>query len=432
MSKLNLTRRTLLGSLATAGAFGLTGCANTSPQAAASANAPRMRVVVVGGGYGGATAAKYLSMWSGGSIEVFLIERNPQFVSCPMSNLVIGGHRNIDELTFSYDGLRRRGVRVLIDEVKGIDPEKKLVKLTKIQDLRYDHVILSPGIDFMTGNIQGYDDRARETIMHAWKAGPQTVTLRQQLVDMRSGGVVAITIPQGPYRCPPGPYERACQIAFYLKNNKPGSKVMVLDANDGIQSKRGLFTKVFNEQYGDVLEYVPNWRVTELDSATRTITSELGEKLTPDVLNLIPAQRAGDLATQTGLVNVNDRWCDVDWITCESKAIPGIHVLGDATFPAPQMPKSGHMANQHGKIVAAALVEMAAGRQPQPVPVANTCYSYTDDKNVVHVASVHQFNSERGTIVPVEGAGGLSSEPNLLEGAYAWAWAQNIWSDMLT
>jgi sulfite dehydrogenase len=390
------------------------------------------RVVVVGGGYGGATAAKYLKYWGGQSLDVVLVERNPQFVSCPLSNLVVGGSRRIEDLTVSYQGLRDRGVLVLVDEVTGIDPVKQRVSLKKIADQGYDRLIVAPGIDFMYEQVQGLGAEAQKTIMHAWKAGEQTVTLRRQLEAMPDGGVFVITIPKVPYRCPPGPYERVCQVAHYLKATKPRSKILVLDANPDIQSKKGLFLAAWNGQYQGMIEYRPNHDVTEVDARNRVAITDLGEKVRADVLNLIPAQRAGDLARSAGLVNANNRWCGVDWMTTESTAVKNVHVLGDATLSAPGMPKSGHMANQHGKTAAAAIIELMNGRQPQPPVMANTCYSFLDDRNVVHVASVHQWVPDKKTIEPVKGAGGLSSGPSEIEGAYAHAWARNIWSDMLT
>jgi NADH dehydrogenase FAD-containing subunit len=220
-------------------------------------------------------------------------------------------------------------------------------------------------------------------------------------------------------------------VARYFKTVKPKSKVLVLDANPEIMSKKGLFTKVFSETYKGIVDYQPNMNVTEVDARHRTAITEVGDKVRGDVLNLIPPQAAGEIARKAGLINANNRWCGVDWVTMESTAAPGLHVLGDATLSAPLMPKSGHMANQHGKTAAAAIVEILNGRAPQPLMMANTCYSFVDDRNVVHVASVHRFVADKKTMETVPGAGGLSAEPNLIEGVYADAWARNIWKDML-
>ena len=391
------------------------------------------RVVVIGGGYGGATAAKYLRMWSEGRIEVTLIERNKEFVSCPMSNEVLAGYRNFDTLRHGYDGLKKNwGVKLVHASVTAIDVEKKRVKTDHGGEFAFDHVIVAPGIDFMFDQIAGYNDAAREKILHAWKAGPQTLALRKQLEAMPDGGVYALTIPKAPYRCPPGPYERACLIASYLKTNKPKSKVLVLDANDKIQSKQKLFQDVWQADYKDVIEYQPNWNAVSVDAAQNSVTNELGDSVKAAVLNVVPPHRAGDIAQSAGLINVNQRWCAVDWVTLESTAAKNIHVIGDALMPGPTMPKSGHMANQHGKAAAAAIVEMLSGRSPQATLMANTCYSMVDENRGMHVASVHRYDAEKKAHQPVAGAGGLSAEPNKLEGIFAHAWATTIWKDMLT
>jgi sulfite dehydrogenase len=430
MSKTNISRRGALKAIGATSALGALGACAT-PEQVATPTKKLGRVVIVGGGWGGATAAKYLRTWGAGAIDVTLIERSTSFVSCPISNLVVGGSKNIDEITRGYQGLRELGVQVLRDEVTAIDAVKKTVAMRNIQDLKYDKLILSPGVDFNFEAIKGLTDEAQKTVLHAWKAGPETVALRKQLEAMPDGGVYAITIPRAPYRCPPGPYERACQVAWYFKNKKPKSKVIILDANEDVVSKKGLFTKAWNTDYKGIVEYRNNWNATELQG-TDTIVSELGDKLKADVLNVIAPNRAGNIARQAGAITANDRWCGVNWITMESTALKDVHILGDATLAAPLMPKSGHMANQHGKAAAAAIVEMMNGRTPSPLTMANTCYSFINDKDVVHVASVHRYDAAQKTMVTVQGAGGLSAEQNALEGAYAWSWAQTIWSDMLT
>lgn len=390
-------------------------------------------VVVVGGGFGGATVAKYLRMWSAGGVQVTLIERNARFVSCPMSNLVIGGQKTLADITVAYDHLRDKwGVRLIQDEVGGIDAGKRSVKLASGGEISYDRLVLSPGIEFMWDQIPALAERdAQEEIPHAWKAGPQTVTLRKQLEDMKNGGVYAISIPKAPYRCPPGPYERACLVANYFKQAKPKSKVIILDANEDVQSKKALFMKAWADLYKDIIEYRPNSEVKDVEVATRTAVLEF-DKQKADVLNVIPPHRAADIAARTGLKLVNNRWADVDWLSMESTGAPGVHVLGDAVFPAPAMPKSGHMANQHAKLAAAAIINLLAGQEPNPAPVVmNTCYSYVDGKNVIHVSSVHQYDAATKVMQPVKGAGGVSAARNELEGKVAQAWARNIWADML-
>ena len=390
-------------------------------------------VVVVGGGYGGATVAKYLRMWSAGSVQVTLIERNPTFISCPISNLVIGGTKTMEDITISYAGLKDKwGVRVLQDEVSAVDSAKRTVSLKSGGSVSYDRLVLSPGIDFMFDDIPALQNEAAQgKILHAWKAGPQTVALRQQLESMADGGVYAIAIPKAPYRCPPGPYERACLVADYFKRSKPKSKVVILDANEDVQSKKALFTKAWSDLYKGIIEYRPNSEIKDVDVASNTAVLEF-DKFKADVLNVIPPHRAGNIAHRSGIKLINNRWVDINWQSMESTNTPGIHVIGDAIFPAPTMPKSGHMANQHAKLAAAAILNMLAGQAPNPEPVVmNTCYSFVDTKNVIHVASVHQYDAATKTMQPVKGAGGVSIARNEVEGKIAMGWARNIWADML-
>jgi sulfite dehydrogenase len=417
------SRRRLLAAGAAASGLALTACATPGGPSIG-------RVVVVGGGFGGATAARYLRLWS--NAEVTLIERNPSFVSCPISNLVLGGYKQIGELTHGYDGLAGAGVKIVRGEVTTIDAAAKTVRLADGSALAYDRLIVSPGIDFLYEQLPGLQTPlAQDQVLHGWKAGPQTVALRRQLEGLRDGGLVALSIPKSPYRCPPGPYERACVIAAYLQQAKPKSKLIVLDANPEVQSKKALFEKVFKDQYSGVLEYRPNAELKEVDASTRVAKFEF-EDIRADVLNVVPPQRAADIAKSAGLINVNNRWVGVHWLTMESTAVPGVHVLGDAVFPGPGMPKSGHMANQHAKVAAAAIIQLLKGEAVNPTPVVmNTCYSFVSASEVIHVASVHQYNAEQKTFVPVPGAGGVSSAPSALEGRYALSWAQNIWADAL-
>ena len=391
-------------------------------------------VVVVGGGYGGATIAKYLRMWSEGGVQVTLIERNPTFISCPISNLVIGGLKTMEDITVSYDGLKSKwGVRIVQDEVTAVNPEKRSISLKSGGTMSYDRLVLSPGVDFMFDQIPNLNNAdAQSKILHAWKAGAQTIALRKQLESMKDGGTYAIAIPRAPYRCPPGPYERASLVADYFKKNKPKSKVVILDANEDVTSKKGLFTKAWKDLYSGILEYRNNSEVKDVDVATNTAIMEF-DKFKADVLNVIPPQRAGNISTQSGLKLINNRWVDINWLTMESTNTPGVHVLGDAVFPAPTMPKSGHMANQHGKLAAAAILNLLSGLEPNPEPMLmNTCYSFVDAMNVIHVASVHHYDAATKTVQPVKGAGGVSAARNELEAKVALGWAKNIWADMLT
>jgi NADPH-dependent 2,4-dienoyl-CoA reductase/sulfur reductase-like enzyme len=392
------------------------------------------RVVVVGGGYGGATAAKYVRLFSDHSIDVTLIEPNAAFVSCPISNLVLGGHKTMADITRPYDNLsKRHGVKVVRDMVASIDPDKRTLKLASGGELAYDRLILSPGIDFMMDSLPGMArPGAADRVLHAWKAGPQTLALRRQLEAMPDGGVYALSIPLAPYRCPPGPYERACMVASYFKVAKPRSKVVIFDANDDITSKKGLFMKAWDEHYKGLIEYRPKHKLVDVDAATNTLKFEFNDDFKAGVANVLPNQRAGDIAVKTGLATANARWCEVDFLTFESKAQKNIHVLGDAIQVAPQMPKSGHMANQHGKTCAAAVVSLLQGKEAPSLPIyANTCYSFVTATDVVHVASVHRYDAAQKTMLPVAGAGGLSTAATALEGEYAMAWARNIWADSL-
>jgi NADPH-dependent 2,4-dienoyl-CoA reductase/sulfur reductase-like enzyme len=405
----------------------MSGCATMG-----GANGPK--VVVVGGGYGGATAAKYVRMWSNYGIQVTLIEPNASFISCPISNLVIGGSKTMADITTSYDNLvKRHGVNLVKDYVTQIDADKRVVKLAGGSEVPYDRLILSPGVDFMMESLPGMSKAgAQDKVLHAWKAGAQTVALRKQLEAMPDGGVYALSIPLAPYRCPPGPYERACQVAEYFSKAKPKSKVLILDANDDVTSKGPLFKKAWAERYKGIIEYRSKHTATDVDAATNTLKFEFNDDVKANVLNVIPPMRAGDIAVKSGLATANKRWCEVDFLTFESKAAKNIHVLGDSIQIAPAMPKSGHMANQHGKTCAAAVVALLTGKEPNQQPIYNnTCYSFVSSEDVVHVASVHTYDADKKTMLTVPGSGGVSSAANELEGRYAMAWARNIWADTL-
>jgi NADPH-dependent 2,4-dienoyl-CoA reductase/sulfur reductase-like enzyme len=390
------------------------------------------RVVVVGGGYGGATASKYIRIWSERQIDVVLVEPNPQFVSCPLSNLVLGGSRTIESLTLSRDMLRNYGVRLVRDEATVIDIEKKRVHLKGGESLPYDRVVVAPGIDFLYDQIPGLDnEQAQKVVLHAWKAGPQTVALRKQLEAMPDGGTYILSIPKAPFRCPPGPYERACQVAFYFKQAKPRSKVLVLDANPDLVSKKALFLAAWKELYPGIVDYRPNQEAKDVDVRTLTVRTEF-DSFRGNVLNVVPPHRAGNIAATTRLITANDRWCGVDWRTMESVAVPGIHVLGDATLAAQAMPKSASMANNHAKVAASAIVAVLSAKPIDQMPViGNTCYSYMSATEAAHVNGVYRYDPAKKTLLPVEGTGGLSTKRNEQEKAYADDWAINIWADSL-
>jgi len=414
-----IARRNLIA----AGGLALAGCASNPPAASLG------RVVVVGGGFGGATAARYLKLWGGAAVDVTLVERNESFISCPMSNLVIGGARDIASLSHSYAGLQMQGIKRVRAEVVAIDPAAKIVALADGSRLGWDRLVLAPGIDFMLDAVPGLSaalDSGRA--VHAWKAGAQTLLLRRQLEALPDGGVVLMSIPKAPYRCPPGPYERACLIASYLRRAKPRAKLLVLDANPEIQSKKALFERAFAQLHAGVLEYRPNAELKEV--AADGLARFEFEDVKADVLNLIPPQRAGDLVRD--IANVNRRWVGVDWLSMQAQAAPGVHVVGDAILSASGMPKSGHLANQQAKLAAAAVLQLLKGEAPDPAPVVmNTCYSFVTPTEAMHVASVHQYDAAEKTMKAVAGAGGVSPAASAAEGEIARAWAENIWADSL-
>ena len=425
-----MQRRHLLQGLIAGGTLGLAGCASLGGTSASKA-----KVLVIGGGYGGTTASKYIRLLSDYTIDVMMVEPNRQFVSCPVSNLVIGGQRKMADITNPYNGLSdKHGVRIVHDMVTSVDAVKKTATLAGGTVVQYDKLVMSPGIDFMWDQTEGLK-AAHEAgqILHAWKAGAETVALRQQLEAMRDGGTYAITIPEAPYRCQPGPYERASVIAAYFKKAKPKSKVLILDGNPDVTSKGPLFKKAWAELYGGMVEYRPQHKTIGVDAKTRTVKFEVQDDVKADVLNVLPVMRAGALAVNTGLANANARWCHVNFLNFESTAAKDIHVIGDAIQIAQGMPKSGHMANSHAKVTAAAIVAELQGLEVNPHPMlTNVCMSFVDDAHVIHVASVHEYQAPKKSFFTIGGSGGVSDVRSDLEGRYADAWAKNIWADMLT
>ncbi len=421
---MKLTRREFAKWMAAStGTAAVAGCAGMG--------GPSARVVVIGGGYGGATAARYIKLWAP-DIDVTVVERNDVFVSCPMSNLVLGGNAQIGDVTSGYGGLRSRGVNLVRDDAVAVDAGARQVRLAGGKTLPYDRLIVSPGIDFLYDSIPGLKSvEAQNRVLHAWKAGPQTVALRKQLEAMRNGGVFVLHIPTAPYRCPPGPYERVCQVADYFKRAKPKSKIIVLDSNSDITSKKGLFLQSWNGVYKGMIDYRPNSELQDVDVRGMAVKLTF-DSVKGDVLNVVPPHGSGTIARQAGLVTPSQRWCGIDWLTCESTAVRGIHVLGDATLSAPGMPKSASMANQHGKICAAAVIALLKGQPVHPEPVImNTCYSFVDGRSAMHVTSIHTYDKAQQTLVAVKGSGGVSTTATEIEGGYAWGWARNIWADAL-
>ena len=427
-------RRSFLHTSAAISLLGLGACATTASIPA------KARVVVIGGGYGGATAAKYVRMLSDYKIDVVLIEPNASFISCPISNLVIGGSKQLADITTPYAGLsKNHGITVVQDMAKSVDTAKKMVTLAGGATIGYDKLVVSPGIDLNFVPIEGLQAAQQSgQILQAWKAGAETTALRKQLEAMPDGGTFAIVIPEAPYRCPPGPYERASQVAWYFKTQKPKSKVLILDANPDVTSKGPLFKAVWNNDYKGIVEYRGNHKATAVDAKTNTVKFDIQDDVKASVLNVLPPMRAGLIATQMGLANQgNGRWCGVDYTTFESTAAKDVHVLGDSIQIAPGMPKSGHMANSQAKVAAAAIVARLSGWEVNAAPMlTNTCYSFVDDKRVVHVASVHRIGQFDGktTFVTVPGSGGVTAAATgatELEGVYAMNWAKNIWADTL-
>jgi sulfide dehydrogenase [flavocytochrome c] flavoprotein chain len=393
--------------------------------------AAKAKVVVVGGGYGGAIAAKYLKM-AVPDMEVVLIEKNRRFVSCPFSNEVLAGDATLDGLTFGYEGLSRHGVKVVFDSAVSIDATAKKIRVAGGQTFAYDRAIVSPGVDFKWGAIEGYDEAASQSIPHAWKAGPQTLLLKKQIEAMPDGGKVVIVAPPNPFRCPPGPYERAAQIAHYLQRNKPRSKVIILDAKDAF-SKQGLFKQGWQMHYPGMIEWVgasADGKVLRVDAKTRRVSTEFTDH-DADVLNIIPPQQAGAIARQFGLVN-EQGWCPVDQRTFESSLHPGIHVIGDSCVAGP-MPKSAYSANSQAKACVAAIVAQLNGEALSEPAYTNTCYSLITPDHGISVA--HVFELKDNKIIEVPGSGGVSpaeASPAFrkMEATYARSWFKNITTEM--
>ena len=400
-------------------AGGIAGCAGSMKGDFAPKSG--RRVVVIGGGWGGSTAARYVRM-ADPSIEVMLIEPNKQFVSCPFSNLVLSGLRTIESLTQSYGGLRRRGVKFIHETVTAIEPDTKRVRIGEGY-LAYDRLVVSPGIDFQWEQIEGLP-AVKDSVLHAWKAGPQTVELARQIQAMPDGGAFVLTVPPVAYRCPPGPYERICQVAWYLKTNKPKSKVIVLDANQNIVSKTALFRAAW-QAYPNI-DYRASNKVTGIDTSTREVRTDF-DKVKYDVLNLIPPQRAGAIAVQADLVGADKRWCEVDHVTYESVKQKGIHVVGDATIGLP-VPKSGNMANNMGKAAALSIVSLLNGQAVPIMPPGNTCYSWVSDREAIAV--VNAYKIENGKVVQIEQK--LTPAQSASVAQRAEGWRQSIWADMLS
>jgi sulfide dehydrogenase [flavocytochrome c] flavoprotein chain len=432
---MTLDRRNFLKLMGAGAGVSLAGCATQQASIGAATGAAMSksggrRVVVVGGGYGGTIAAKYIRMLDA-SIEVVLIEPNKQFVSCPFSNLYIGGLlKDLTTLTIGYDKLAaNHGIKMVYDLVTAIDAAKKTVTVSS-GTIDYDRLVISPGVDFRAEELEGYNIATTPEIMpHAWKAGPQTLLLRRQLEAMPNGGTVVLTVPVSPFRCPPGPYERTSMIAMYLKEHKPKSKIIVLDANPDIASKAGLFRKGWKKHYEGIIDYRKAQKVTAVDEKARSVFVEGIEEIKGDVVNVIPPQRAGNIAKVAGLIGPDKAWCPVNATTFESTLQKNIHVIGDACN-AGAMPKSGYSANSEAKVCATNLVAMMNGKETTELSGINTCFSYLSAKEAVSVAAV--YTVKEGAIIAVPNSGGVSPDLSELEAIYAESWLKNILTEMST
>jgi sulfide dehydrogenase [flavocytochrome c] flavoprotein chain len=395
MARLGLNRRQFLAAM---------GAASASHLAAPARAQAGPRVVVIGGGFAGATAARAIK-GADPRIGVSLVESNRTFTACPFSNLVIGGLRTLTAQEFGYDKIAAGGVDVVFATAIGVDVEARRVALEGGTNLAYDRLIVAPGIDIRWDGLPGYTEAVAAKTPHAWKAGEQTLLLRRQLEALEDGGVVVMSVPANPFRCPPGPYERASLIAHYLKTKKPKSKILILDAKDAF-SKQRLFQEAWKELYPDHLEWVAlskGGRVTSINAATQTLITEFGEYKAA-VANVIPPQKAGRAAELAGAADQTG-WCPIDPVTFESKRSPNVHVVGDATI-AGGMPKSAFSANAQAKVCAAAVVDLLAGRTPIQPKLINTCYSLVAPDYGISVAGVYE--PLNGVLTDVPGAGGVS------------------------
>ncbi len=423
---MSIRRRDFLRIASAAGFFALTGPAD--------AGKARPRVVIVGAGYGGAACARYLKLWEP-RVEITLIEPNPRFVSCPMSNTVIAGLNKMEDITFPYDSLKAVVDHFVADTVVAIDPARRGVITAAGKRFAYDRLILAAGIELMFDQIRGYDAAARKTIKHAWKASPdQTGVLRRQLEAMPDGGVFAMAIPMTPYRCPPAPYERISLVANYLKKAKPRSKIILLDGNPDIASKKALFLAAWKKHYGygtdnSLIDYRPGNLPVAIDAKAMKVSSEFDD-VKADVINLVPPMRAAAITAMIGArTGDNGSWCPVDYRTFESTEVPNVHILGDSILS--NLSKAAALANNSGKLCASALAEIFNGRQPDPAPVlTSTCYSASTDHTAFHVATVFRYNPADNSM-EVQPGGGVSSEESEKEVEYMRGWARNIWADTL-
>jgi len=374
------------------------GAAAALPAQILRAQAAAARVTVIGGGFAGTSCARALRR-ADPRIAVTLVEQSAVFCACPMSNAVIAGLREIEQQRFGYEAVRADGVALVPSAATAIDPGARSITLANGTRLRYDRLVLAPGIDIRWDALPGYDEAAAQQMPHAWQAGEQTLLLRRQLRAMENGGLVVISAPAGPYRCPPGPYERASLIAHYLRTHKPRSKVIVLDAKDEFP-KRGLFLSAWSKLYPGLIEWVPlssGGQVVSVEPATRTLVTDF-DRYRAAVGNVIAPQKAGRIAAAAGVAD-RSGWCPIDPVSFESKLQPNIHVIGDAAIGG-AMPKSASGANAQAKSCAAAVVALLAGREPTAATLTNTCYSLVAQDYGISIAEVYRPAGDEFARVP--------------------------------
>ncbi len=397
---------------------------------AAQANAAG-RVIVVGGGMAGTTVAKFLRLWGGTGIDVTLIEPNAVYYSNIFSNMVLTGERTLSQLAYNYTALSSKyGVKIQNQSLTGIDPIGKKVSLSNGTTLPYDRLILAPGIDFeslpLTGSISN-----KAKIVHAWKAGQETTSLQNQIKAMTRNDTFIITIPSKPYRCPPGPYERACVVADYLKRTKGGGKVIILDANSGIQAEPQNFATAFNVTHKGIITYVPNAVITGINADTMTITTSSAGTFTGKVINAIPTHKAGNLITQSGIGLANDptgKWAGVDVLSYESTAIKNIYVIGDSS--ATTQPKAGHIANAEAKVCADAVIRTLKNEPINPTPFTNSsCFTPITKTTASWLSVVYRYDSATKTMVPT--GNGVTESKGATSGNYEdmLKWFNNLMAD---
>lgn len=415
---------------------GLTGILNTGCSAVNTKNKRIPHVLVIGGGFGGATVAKYMRKLDAG-IRVTLIEPKKHYVTCPASNWVLGGVKPLNSMLFNYQSLADKyGVNIVHDYVIAVDPVKHSVSLSDGNKIKYDRLVLSPGIDFRWETIEGYNQEATQLVPHAWKAGEQTLLLHRQLLAMPDGGTVIICAPTNPFRCPPGPYERASMIAYYLKQYKPKSKILILDPKSNF-SKQSLFMAGWEKHYAygtdkSMIEWIsiPDNPVVQVDVKNKAVETDFGDRYQADVLNIIPPQKAGNIAEQAGLTDASG-WCPVNHSSCESTIHADIHVIGDASIHHP-LPKSAFAASSEAKVCAFAVINRLNDRELLEPSWINTCYSLITPQHGISVAMVYKLSKE-GAVIEVKGSGGVTANSDkqtvYLESKYARFWYESITKD---